>query len=115
MKLKVCNTISLHIIHLLIASMPLTHFIDIKGHSKVYIGPFVIPDHISSVAYHSFVWLCVNDVPSSKGPSCQCRKPKRCRFHLWVRKTPWRRAWQPTAVFLPEESYGQRRMAGDSP
>ena len=31
------------------------------------------------------------------------------------RKIPWRRAWQPTPVFLPEESHGQRSLAGYSP
>ena len=30
----------------------------------------------------------------------------RCRFDPWVRKIPWRRAWQPTPVFLPGESHG---------
>ena len=33
----------------------------------------------------------------------------------WVRKVPWRRAWQPTPVLLPGESYGQRSLAGYSP
>ena len=28
---------------------------------------------------------------------------------------PWRRAWQPTPVFLPGESHGQRSLAGCSP
>ena len=28
---------------------------------------------------------------------------------------PWRRKWQPTPVFLPGESYGQRSLAGCSP
>ena len=28
---------------------------------------------------------------------------------------PWRRAWQPTPVFLPGESYGQRSLVGYSP
>ena len=28
---------------------------------------------------------------------------------------PWRRKWQPTPVFLPENSHGQRSLAGDSP
>ena len=37
------------------------------------------------------------------------------RFHLWVGKIPWRRKWQPTSIFLPGESYGQRRLAGYSP
>ena len=31
---------------------------------------------------------------------------ERHRFDLWVRKIPWRRAWQPTPVFLPEGSHG---------
>ena len=28
---------------------------------------------------------------------------------------PWRRKWQPTPVFLPGESHGQRSLAGHSP
>ena len=30
-------------------------------------------------------------------------------------KTHWRRTWQPTPVFLPGESHGQRSLAGCSP
>ena len=30
-------------------------------------------------------------------------------------KSLWRRAWQPTPVFLPAESHGQRSLAGYSP
>ena len=29
-----------------------------------------------------------------------------------VRKIPWRKAWQPTPVFLPGESHGQRGLVG---
>ena len=36
------------------------------------------------------------------------------RFDPWVRKIPWRREWQPTPVFLPGESHGQRSLAGYS-
>ena len=32
-----------------------------------------------------------------------------------VRKIPWRREWQPTPVFWPGESHGQRSLAGYSP
>ena len=32
-------------------------------------------------------------------------------FDPWVRKIPWRRAWQATLVFLPRESQGQRSLA----
>ena len=49
---------------------------------------------------------------SGKEPTYQCRRPKRLRFDLWVRKTLWRRAQQPTSVFLPRESHGQRSLAG---
>jgi len=31
---------------------------------------------------------------------------------LIPRKIPWRRAWQPTPVFLPRESHGQRSRVG---
>ena len=31
------------------------------------------------------------------------------------RKIPWRRKWQPTPVFLPGDSHGQRTLAGYSP
>ena len=33
----------------------------------------------------------------------------------WVRKIPCGRAWQPTPVFLPGESHGQRSLVGRSP
>ena len=52
---------------------------------------------------------------SGKEPTCQCRRRKRPRFGLWVGKIPWKRAWQPTPVFLPGEFHGQRNLVGDSP
>ena len=36
----------------------------------------------------------------------QRRRHRRCGFDPWVGKIPWRRAWQPTPVFLPGESRG---------
>ena len=44
---------------------------------------------------------------SGKEFACQCR---RCGFSPWVRKIPWRRKWQPTPVFLPGKSHGQRSL-----
>ena len=49
---------------------------------------------------------------SGKEPACQCRRHKRHRFDPQVGKIPWRRAWQPTPVFLPGESQGQRSLMG---
>ena len=52
---------------------------------------------------------------SCKETSCQCRRCKRYGFDTWLWKIPWRRAWQPTPVFLPGESYGERSLAGCGP
>ena len=47
----------------------------------------------------------------SKESTCQSR---RCGFNSWDGKIPWRRKWQPTPVFLPGKSHGQRSLAGYS-
>ena len=47
----------------------------------------------------------VKNLPTKAGDS----------FIPWVRKIPWRREWQPTPVFLPGKSHGQRSLAGHSP
>ena len=52
---------------------------------------------------------------SGKESACHCRRRRRCGFDPWVRKIPWRRKCQPTLVFLPEESHGQRSLVGYSP
>ena len=44
--------------------------------------------------------------------ACQSR---RHGFDPWVRKTPRSRKWQPTPIFLPGKSHGQRSLAGYSP
>ena len=50
----------------------------------------------------SQVALVVKNLPANAG-------------YLRLRKTLWSRAWQPTPVFLPGESHGQRSLAGYSP
>ena len=52
---------------------------------------------------------------SCKEPTCQCRRRKGYGFDPWVRKIPWRRAQEPTALFLPGESLGQSNLVGYSP
>jgi len=52
---------------------------------------------------------------SGKEPACQFRRCKRHGFDPWIRKIPWRRAWQPTPVLLPGESHEHRSLAGYSP
>ena len=33
----------------------------------------------------------------------------------WFGEIPWRKAWQPTSVFLPREFHGEWRLVGCSP
>jgi len=51
--------------------------------------------------------LVVENLPASAGDM-------RRGFNPWVGKTPCRRKWQPTPVFMPGESHGQRSLMGYS-
>ena len=66
------------------------------------------------------IWLRATDLGfprclNGKESTGQRRSHRRRRFHPWVGKIPWRRKWQPTQVFLPGYSHGQRSLAGYSP
>ena len=70
--------------------------------------------------WHHYLWIIklYKSFPhgtSGKEHACRCRRYKRCGSNPWMGKIPWRRAWQPTPVFLPGESHGQRSLAGYSP
>ena len=49
---------------------------------------------------------------NGKESTCQSR---RRGFDPWVGKIPWRRKWQPTLIFLPGKSHGQRSLEDYSP
>ena len=50
----------------------------------------------------------------SEESTCNAEDAGRCGLKHWGGKTPWRRAWQPTPVFLPGESHGQKSLVGYS-
>ena len=59
-------------------------------------------------------YLYIRDFPggtSGKEPACPSSRSKRCVFDPWVGKISWRRAPQPSPVFLSGESHGQRSLA----
>ena len=51
---------------------------------------------------------------SGKESTCQCRRCKRLKLDPRVRKSPWSRKWQSTAVFLPGKSHRQKSLMSDS-
>ena len=65
----------------------------------------------------------VGTMPQLAFPGSSVGKESACRAgdvgdsgsFPWFRKIPWRRARQPTPVFLPGELHGQRSLAGCSP
>ena len=59
-----------------------------------------------------YSWLGLPWWPSSKVSAFQFRRPG---FNPWVRKIPWSKKWQPTQVFLPEKSHGQRSLMDYGP
>ena len=62
------------------------------------------------LTWASQVVLLVKNLPANAGDVRE-----RCSFDPKIGKIPWRRAWQPTPVFLPGDSHGQRNLAGYSP
>ena len=54
-----------------------------------------------NVYLYSNMLIHISCGTNGKEPACQCKRHKRCGFDPWVRKIPWRRAWQPIPVFLP--------------
>ena len=60
--------------------------------------------------HHRLLWWL-----SGKESACQSRRCRRHRFDPWVSKILWSRKWQPTPVFLPVKSHGQRSLEGYSP
>ena len=73
---------------------------------KSYLGIIITEQNISVIKYSLPRWL------SGKEPACQYRK---WRFDLWIGKMSWKRKWQPTPVFLPGKSHGQKSLLGYSP
>ena len=61
----------------------------------------------SYVKWASQVALVVKNLPVNAGEMKE--------FSIWVGKIPWRKAQEPSPVFLPEESHGQRSLIGYSP
>ena len=54
------------------------------------------------------------DGSAVKSPSV-IQEMQETGFDPCVGAVPWRRKWQPTSVFLPGKSHGQRGLVGYSP
>ena len=87
-----------------------------RSQNEIYFASTLIWDGPTSRTMRYKFLLCkLYRLPcwlNCKESTCQCR---RWGFHLWVRKIPWRKKWQPTPGSLPGTSHGQRSLAGYNP
>ena len=69
-----------------------------------------------NIIYHKWQATSFPGVTSHKEPVCQSRSYKRSWLLIWSLgwEYPLGRAWQPSPVFSPGESPGQRYLAGCS-
>ena len=81
------------------------YLISFKEKKTDNIAMNVLPYYLIPLCMPSLVAQTVKNLPAVQ----------ETRVQSLVRKIPWRRAWRPTPVFLPEESHGQRSLAGYSP
>ena len=73
---------------------------------------------VLSLPFAKIIYICLRGFTcgaSGKESACHCRRHKRRGFNSWVGKIPWRRAWQPTPIFLLGEFHGQKSLVGCSP
>ena len=74
--------------------------------------PKALSEWVRFIEY--FVYVGFPGGTSGKEPACQHRRHKKRRISPWIGKI-WKRAWQPTPVFLLEKSHGQGSLVGYSP
>ena len=85
--------------------------------SGVYIYIYFFFNYIKDdqILLDGNIGKCLSGGTSGKEPACQCRRAKRCRFNPWVRNIPRRTSWQPTPLFFPGKSHGEKGMVGYRP
>ena len=72
------------------------------------------------ISLQKFLYICIKliiEFSSQTWLPISVRVSQRSRMNTMyiLRKILWRRAWQPTPVFLPGESHGQRSLVGYNP
>ena len=75
----------------------------------------ICSDKNSYMNIHLYLCVASQLALMVKNPPANAGDIKRHRFNPWVGEIPWRRKWQPTALFLPGESLGQRSLVDYSP
>ena len=97
-----------------------------KGHATPYVSPSANPLtppyyngwRVTSIKPLFHNGLKVIGLPNNYLVAQTVKNPpamQETQVRPWIGKIPWRRERQPTPVFLPGKSHGQRCLAGYSP
>ena len=82
----------------------------------MYLGTLTLGAYILMSVISSYINPWASQVaPVVKNSPANASRCKRCEFEPLFGKIPCKSSWQPTPVFLPEESHGQRSLTGYSP
>ena len=82
--------------------------------NKIIVIPVIVKGYLNMVLIG--IALVTNDRGFPGGSVVKNPPAKQeTRVQSLGGEDPWRRKWQPTSVFLPGQSHGQRSLAGYSP
>ena len=85
-----------------------------RDRDKIYIISYVTLAYVVLFKVNILIMRLPWGVLVVKNPPASAGDIRDMGSILGLRKIPWRRAWQPTTVFLPGESHGQRSLSGYS-
>ena len=78
--------------------------------AKVFVEKIVLSDNMEMV---NLLWGFPDSSAVKNLPEVQ--ETQETWVRSWIRKIPWRRAWQPIPVVLLGESHGQKSLVSYSP
>ena len=97
-----------HVLAFTVALFPAIKMFFLPCHVGTFIWLTTVADPELPFSAGFLVVLVVKNLLASAGDTRDMVDP-------WVWKIPWKRKWQPTLIFLPGESHGQRNLVGYSP
>ena len=85
------------------------------GKAAGSVGGAVILDSTKEIWWLVLSYLCITHSQASQMVLVVKNPPANAGDYKSLRFDPWRRAWQPTPVFLPGESHRWRNLVGYRP
>ena len=69
-------------------------------------------DYADYIYIYIYIYICICNFPGGSDGKASACNAGDLGLIPWLGRFPWRRKWQPTLVFLPGKSHGQRSLIG---